>query len=194
MASFIAPPLPAEVDLRSDTVTRPSLAMRTAMASAPVGDDVMQDDPTINALESRTAALFGKEAALFFPTGTMSNLCAVLAHCRHRGSEMICGDQSHMFLWEQAGPAQFGGVSPRTVINLADGSMDIAAVSAAIRDDDIHEPTTALICIENTHNACGGKVLPVVFLRDLRVLADKHGLPVHLGERGVGLGLGLGSG
>ena len=168
------------VDMRSDTVTRPTHAMRQAMAEAVVGDDVMRDDPTVKALEERIAALFKKEASIFFPTGTMSNLTAALCWCPGRGSEMIVGDNSHMFLFEQAGAAQFGGISPRTVVNNPDGTMDLEAVRLAIRDDDVHEPATKLICVEDTHNACGGRVLPVSFLRDLKALAAEHSLPVHM--------------
>ena len=169
-----------QVDLRSDTVTRPTEAMRLAMQRAEVGDDVMRDDPTVKALEERVADLFGKEASLFFPTGTMSNLTAALCWCSTRGSEMIVGDNSHMFLFEQAGAAQFGGISPRTVVNNPDGTMDLEAVRGAIRDDDVHEPVTKLICVEDTHNACGGRILPLSFLRDLKALAAEHKLPVHM--------------
>jgi threonine aldolase len=108
----------------------------------------------------------------------MSNLTSILTWCPHRGSEIIVGDKSHIFLFEQSGAAQFGGVSPRTVPNLPDGTFDIDALQAAIRDDDIHEPSTKLICIENTHNACGGKVLPISFMRDLKTFAPD--IPIHL--------------
>jgi len=168
------------IDLHSDTVTRPTAEMREAMASAIVGDDVSREDPTIIVLENRVAKMFNKEAALFFPSGTMSNLTALLTWCSTRGSEFIVGDKSHMFLFEQAGAAQFGGVSPRTVPNLHDGTMDLNLVKLAIRDDDIHEPITKLICIENTHNACGGKVLSSYFMKDLKDLADTHNIPIHL--------------
>jgi len=168
------------VDLRSDTVTRPSDEMRRAMAEAVVGDDVFGDDPTVKVLERRVAGLFKKEASLFFPTGTMSNLTAALVWCPGRGSEMIVGDNSHMFLFEQAGAAQFGGISPRTVVNNPDGTMDLAAIRAAIRDDDVHEPVTRLICVEDTHNACGGRVLPISFLQELHVLSLEVGIPIHL--------------
>lgn len=168
------------VDLRSDTVTQPSAAMREAMAIAPVGDDVYGEDPTVRALEERVASLFCKESALFFPTGTMSNLAAIMAWCQGRGGEIIVGDNSHIFLFEQAGAAQFGGISPRTVPNLMDGTMDLDAVRLSIRDDDIHEPVTKLICIENTHNACGGKVLPLTFMQYLKEVANSRSIPVHL--------------
>lgn len=168
------------IDLRSDTVTKPTDQMRDAMKLAKVGDDVYQEDTTICQLESRVAAMFCKESALFFPSGTMSNLVAALTWCSTRGSEMIVGDNSHMFLFEQAGVAQFGGISPRTVPNLPDGTMNIELVKSAIREDDIHEPITKLICIENTHNVCGGKVLPLEFMLGLRNLADKKSIPIHM--------------
>lgn len=168
------------VDLRSDTLTQPTQEMREAMYSAIVGDDVYHEDPTIIILEERIAKMFHKESALFFPSGTMSNLAAILTWCNSRGSEFIVGDNSHMFLFEQAGAAQFGGVSPRTVPNLSDGTMDLNSIRLAIRDIDIHEPQTKLICIENTHNACGGKVLPISFMSDLKTLSDTYDIPIHL--------------
>ena len=168
------------IDLHSDTVTKPTPEMRQAMFEAVVGDDVSREDPTIILLEERIAKMFYKEAALFFPSGTMSNLTAVLTWCSNRGSEFIVGDNSHMFLFEQAGAAQFGGISPRTVPNLPDGTMDLHSIQLAIREDDIHEPKTALICIENTHNACGGKILPRTFLEKLHSLSETHRIPIHL--------------
>ena len=168
------------IDLHSDTVTKPTPEMRQAMFEAVVGDDVSREDPTIILLEERIAKMFYKEAALFFPSGTMSNLTAVLTWCSNRGSEFIVGDNSHMFLFEQAGAAQFGGVSPRTVPNLPDGTMDLHSIQLAIREDDIHEPKTALICIENTHNACGGKILPLSFMEKLHSLSETHRIPIHL--------------
>jgi threonine aldolase len=168
------------IDLHSDTVTKPTIEMRTAMMNAKVGDDVSCEDPTVKALETRVAGMFHKEAALFFPSGTMSNLTAVLTWCTGRGSEIILGDQSHMFLYEQAGAAQYGGISMRTVPNQEDGTMDLNIVKQAFRDDDIHEPRTALLCIENTHNACGGKILPIDFLEKLQVIAIDANLPIHM--------------
>ena len=166
------------IDLRSDTVTKPTPEMRKAMSEAVVGDDVFGEDETIQQLENRVAQLFQKDAALFFPSGTMSNLTSILTWCPNRGSEIIVGDNSHIFLFEQAGASQFGGVSPRTVPNLPDGTFDLDTLKTAIRDDDIHEPSTKLICIENTHNACGGKVLPISFMKDLKAIADN--IPIHL--------------
>jgi len=168
------------IDFRSDTVTRPTPEMRKAMAEAIVGDDVYEEDITIQLLESTIAQMFHKEAALFFPTGTMSNLTALLTWCPKRGSEFIVGDNSHMFLFEQAGAAQFGGISPRTVTNLSNGEMDLNEIKLSIRDDDIHEPSTQLICIENTHNACGGKVLSMEFMQNLKTFADSYNIPIHL--------------
>lgn len=169
------------VDLRSDTVTRPTPEMRERMASARVGDDVFGDDPTVAELQTRLAAMFGKQAALFFPSGTMCNLACVLAWCDARGSEVIAGDRSHLVLYEQAGVSQFGGVSVRTVPNLADGSMDAERVRLAVRRaDDFHEPRTQLVAIENTHNVCGGTVLPERFLQEIRAIADDHSIPVHM--------------
>ena len=175
------------VDLRSDTVTRPTPAMRRRMAEAEVGDDVMREDPTVEALQARVAGLFGKEAALFFPSGTMSNLAAVLAWCDARGSEVVVGDRSHLFLFEQAGACQFGGVSMRTVPNLPDGTMDVErGVRPAVRDwpPDVHEPATRLIAVENTHCSCGGAALPGAFLRDLQVFLSGCRLRRHPKEIG----------
>jgi threonine aldolase len=168
------------IDLHSDTVTQPTKEMREAMRNAVVGDDVYEADPTVNALEARIAQMFQKDAALFFPSGTMSNLAAVLAWCPHRGSEIIVGDKSHIFLYEQAGVSQFGGISMRAVRNSEDGSMSLDEMSSAIRDDDIHEPSTGLICIENTHNACGGKVLSMTFLKNLRDMSIENGISIHM--------------
>jgi threonine aldolase len=168
------------IDFRSDTVTKPTPEMRKAMAEAIVGDDVYGEDTTIQLLESTVAQMFHKESALFFPSGTMSNLTALLTWCPKRGSEFIIGDNSHMFLFEQAGASQFGGISPRTVPNLPNGEMDLNQIKLAIRDDDIHEPSTQLICIENTHNACGGKVLSMDFMQKLKELGDSHNIPIHL--------------
>jgi len=171
------------IDLRSDTVTKPTKAMREAMFSSIVGDDVFGEDPTVIQLERKTAAMFGKEAGLFFPSGTMSNLAAILSWCPNRGSEIVLGDKSHIFLFEQASAAQFGGISYRTVPNLADGSFSMSSVLSAIRDDDdIHEPATALVCTENTHNVCGGKIVPLSFMKELHEFCKKrqNPVPIHM--------------
>lgn len=141
------------VDLRSDTVTKPSEAMRAAMANAEVDDDVLCYDPTALRLETEMARLTGKEAALFVPSGTMGNLISVLVHCEIRGSEVILGDKSHIHIYENGGISTIGGVHPRTVKNNEDGTMDIDLIEVAIRDPklDICFPVTRLICLENTH-------------------------------------------
>jgi threonine aldolase len=168
------------IDLRSDTVTQPTLEMRTHMSTAQVGDDVMEEDPTMNALQERVAEMFGKEDALFFPSGTMSNLTAMLAWCDQRGSEIVVGDRSHIYLFEQAGAAQFGGISYRTLENAEDGTMNLQQIENAIRMTDIHEPITKLIAIENTHNVCGGKILPMEFLQGLQTISDQYSIPIHM--------------
>src|SRR5512142_3480756 len=143
------------IDFRSDTITRPTPAMREAMARAEVGDDVFGDDPTVNALQEIAAARFGKEAGLFVASGTMGNLVSLLAQCG-RGDEVIVGDQAHTYYYEQGGMAALGGIQPRVVRNQPDGTLDLAEVEAAIRGDDVHFPRTRLIAVENTHNRMGG--------------------------------------
>lgn len=168
------------VDLRSDTITKPTPEMRTAMFEAEVGDDVFGEDPTVNTLEDRALKLFQKESALFLPTGTMANLVAIMSWCSSRGSEMILGDKSHIFLYEQGGASSIAGVTPRIIKNNDDGTFDIDTLEASIRPKNIHFPTTELICIENTHNACGGRVLPQDFLESLGSVSKRHSIPIHL--------------
>ena len=170
----------AMIDLRSDTVTRPTQAMRDAMATAAVGDDGWGDDPTAKELESFAAATFGKEAGLFVPSGIMANLISVLCHCRERGSEAIVGSKSHMCIWEQGGMATIGGVHPRQLPNNSDGTIDLGDIEDAIRTYDPHFPVTRLICLENTHNHCGGRVLTMGYMAECRKIADRHGVPMHL--------------
>ncbi len=167
------------IDLRSDTVTRPTPAMRAAMAEAAVGDDVYGEDPTVNRLEARVAEMLGKEAAVFVPSGTMGNLIAVLSHCG-RGDEMILGDQAHIFMYEQGGSAAVGGVHPRTVPNRPDGTLDLQQVEDAIRGDNDHYPVTRLLALENTQNRCGGQALPVAYMDAAGELAHRHGLALHV--------------
>jgi threonine aldolase len=167
------------IDLRSDTVTKPTPAMRKAMAEAEVGDDVFGDDPTVNRLQTVAAEKLGKEAALFVPSGTMGNLAAVLSHCR-RGDEIILGDQCHTAMYEAGGVAALGGVHPRTIVTRPDGTLPLEEVEAAIRPDDVHFPITRLICLENTHNRCGGVVLTADYTRQVGELAREHGLRLHL--------------
>ena len=143
------------VDLRSDTITQPTPAMRRAMAEADVGDDVFGEDPTVNRLEQMAAERLGKEAGLFVASGTMANLVCQMTHCG-RGNEIILGDQAHVFHYEQGGSAAVGGIHPRTVPNLPDGRLALEDIEAAIRPDNLHFPRTRLIVLENTHNRCNG--------------------------------------
>ncbi len=168
------------VDLRSDTVTLPTPAMRRAMFEAEVGDDVMGEDPTVNRLEAMAAERLGKEAAVFVPSGTMANLVSLLTHC-NRGDEAIMGHLAHTFLFEVGGAAAVGGIHPRTVPNRPDGTLALDDIEAAIRDpNNLHYPRSRLICLENTHNRCGGAVLTPEYMAQVRALADRHGLAIHL--------------
>jgi threonine aldolase len=164
------------VDLRSDTVTRPTPGMREAMASAPLGDDVFGDDPSVNALQERIAAILGFEAALFVPTGTQSNLCAILSHCQ-RGDEYIVGQMQHCYRWEGGGGAVFGSVQPQPLNHQADGSLSLADIEAAIKPDDPHFARTRLLALENT---LGGKLLPFAYIEQASELAQRKGLARHL--------------
>ena len=167
------------VDMRSDTITRPTPAMRRAMAEAEVGDDVFGEDPTVNRLEEMAAERLGKEAALFVASGTMGNLVSLLAHCG-RGDEVILGDQAHTFLYEQGGMAALGGIHPHTLPNQPDGTLDLQQIEAAIRPDNVHDPRTRLIALENTHNRCWGSPLSMAYMREVGALARRRGLKVHV--------------
>ena len=169
------------IDLRSDTVTKPTRQMLTSIIDNfdNIGDDVYEEDMVVQKLQQKLSGMFNKEDALFFPSGTMCNLTALLCWC-DRGSEIILGNNSHIFLFEQGGAAQYGGIAFHTIPNLEDGTMDIQNIHEAIRDDDIHEPNTSLIAIENTHNACGGKVLPLDFLEYIKEIGKTHNIPIHL--------------
>lgn len=166
----------APVDLRSDTVTRPTPAMREAMARAEVGDDVFGDDPTVKALEARTAAMFGLEAGLFFPSGTQSNLAALMAHCA-RGEEVILGQDAHTYRYEGGGAAVLGSIQPQPIANEPDGTLDLDKVAAAVKPDDPHFAITRLLALENT---IGGKVIGRDYLAKAVTLAWKKGLSTHL--------------
>jgi len=167
------------IDLRSDTVTQPTPAMREAMYRAEVGDDVYGEDPTVNRLEGMAAEQLGKEAAIFVVSGTMGNLVALLAHCG-RGDEAILGGRSHTFLFEQGGMAALGGIIPHTIPNQPDGTLQLEDIEAAIRGDDVHFPRTRLVCLENTHNMCNGTPLTAEYTAQVAQLARAHGLRVHL--------------
>jgi len=166
------------IDLRSDTLTQPTPEMRRAMMDAVVGDDVYGEDPTINALETRAAELTDKEAALFMPTGSMGNAAALLSHCAP-GSEVICESASHVYNYELASMAVFGGLLPR-VLPGVDGRLAPADIRAAIQPPVYYRANAGLICVENTHNLAGGTVLDPAYMADVRAVADAHTLPVHL--------------
>ncbi|AVF04673.1 MULTISPECIES: low-specificity L-threonine aldolase [Devosia] len=163
-------------DFRSDTVTRPSAGMRAAMAAAEVGDDVFGDDPTVNLLEQRMAGMLGKNAALFVPSGTMSNLLALMSHCG-RGDEFIAGQNAHCYKYEAGGAAVLGSIQPQPIAHQADGTMALGEIEAAIKSGDNHFATTRVIALENTF---GGRVLPVDYMTAVAEIAARHGLGLHL--------------
>jgi threonine aldolase len=165
-----------KVDLRSDTVTQPTPAMREAMMAAPLGDDVFGDDPSVHALQARIAAITGKEAALFMASGTQSNLCAMLSHCE-RGDEYIVGQNAHTYRYEGGGAAVLGSIQPQPLVQNAVGQMALADIAAAIKPDDPHFARTRLLCLENTWN---GHPMPAEYLDSATALAREHGLAVHL--------------
>ena len=167
------------IDLRSDTVTQPTPAMREAMASAPVGDDVYGEDPTINELQALAAEMLGKEAGLFVASGTMGNLTSVLTHCG-RGEEMILGKQAHIFRYEAGSAAAYGGVHPNTLQVQPDGTLDLDEIRQTIRPDNEHHPVTRLICLENTQGGVMGAPLPVSYMRQVGDIAREHGLKLHV--------------
>ncbi len=164
------------IDLRSDTVTRPTQAMRAAMADAVVGDDVFGDDPTVNELQARSAEMLGTEAALFVPSGTQCNLVALLSHCE-RGDEYIVGQQAHTYIREGGGAAVLGSIQPQPIEFEADGTLDLESVANAIKPDDNHFARTRLLCLENTQD---GKVLPLEYIEQASAFAKGHGLGLHL--------------
>ncbi len=164
------------IDLRSDTVTRPSAAMRAAMAGAEVGDDVFGDDPTVNKLQEVAAGRFGMQAGLFFPSGTQSNLAAVMAHCA-RGEEVILGQDAHNYRYEAGGAAVLGSIQPQPIANEPDGTIDLAKIEAAIKPDDSHFAISRLIALENT---IGGKVLTRQYMAAAVALARRRNLAIHL--------------
>lgn len=164
------------IDLRSDTVTRPSAAMLDAMMNAATGDDVYRDDPTVNALEAEAAAMSGKAAALFFPTGTQANLVALLCHCQ-RGDEYIVGQQAHNYKYEAGGAAVLGSIQPQPILAADDGTLPLADVAAAIKPDDIHFARTRLLSLENTHH---GRVLPLSYLEQAWHFTRERGLALHI--------------
>ncbi|WDR05149.1 low-specificity L-threonine aldolase [Devosia rhodophyticola] len=180
---------PIRHDFRSDTVTRPTPAMRAAMAEADVGDDVYGEDPSVNALQERVAAMLGKAAGLFVPSGTQSNLLALMSHCE-RGDEYIVGQMAHCYRWEAGGAAVLGSIQPQPIAHLADGTMALADIEAAIKSDDMHFARTRLIALEN---AFGGKALPMSYMEVVAALAHSKGLALHLdGARAFNASVALG--
>ncbi len=167
------------VDLRSDTVTKPTPEMREAMAEAEVGDDVYMDDPTVNKLQEKAAVMLGKEDSLFVPSGTMGNLLALLVHCQ-RGDEVIVGNQSHIYINEAGGMSALGGIHPRPIANQQDGTLLLDDIRASIQTEDVHHTITRLICLENTQNVCGGVPLTVEYTREVGRIAKENGLLLHI--------------
>ena len=166
------------IDLRSDTVTKPTEAMRRAAYAAEVGDDVYGEDPSVNRLEEKAAEILGKEAAMFVTSGTQGNQIAVLTHCRP-GQEVIVEQEAHVFYYEGAAMSVFAGIQPRTIKGIR-GVMNPQDIKAAIRPDDIHVPETGLICLENTHNRAGGAIIPLENMKDIYAIAEDQQIPVHL--------------
>ncbi len=181
------------IDLRSDTVTLPTDAMRKAMAEASLGDDVFGEDPTVNHLEALAADRVGMESALFVPSGTMANLISVLTHCG-RGDEALVGNLSHTFIYEAGGMAAVGGVHPFPLPNQTDGTMRLDDIRAAIRADNVHFPRTRLICLENTHNRCEGAALPPEYMRSVLQVVRQQSIRVHVdGARIFNAAIALGT-
>lgn len=167
------------VDLRSDTITKPTPEMREAMAEAEVGDDVYMDDPTVNELQAKAAEMLGKEDSLFVPSGTMGNLIALMVHCQ-RGDEVILGDKSHIYLNEAGGMSALGGIQPRSVPNQKDGTLLLENIRASIQSEDVHHTITKLICLENTQNVCGGVPLSVEYTNQVGKIAKENNLAFHI--------------
>lgn len=168
------------IDLRSDTVTLPTNKMKQFIMDSPLGDDVYGEDPSVNLLQNKIAKIFNKESALFVPSGTMANLISVLTHC-NRGDEVILGNKSHIFFYEAGGISAFGGVHSHQINNNDDGTININDIVSAIRKKgDDHFPKTKLICLENTHNACYGSPINTDFFNEVKNIAKKHNIPIHL--------------
>ena len=169
------------IDIRSDTVTLPTKEMRQAMAEAEVGDDVFGEDPSVNRLQDEVACLLGKEAGLYVPTGTMGNLISVMVHCSRRGDEVLLGDKSHINILEQGGIAQVGGVIPQPLRNLPDGTLDLNELEAKVKHGEHDNVSlTKLVCIENTHNVMGGRVIKPHYMDSLAAVTKKHNLRLHI--------------
>ena len=167
------------IDLRSDTVTLPSIKMRDAIAKAHLGDDVFNEDPTVNELEKKAATIMGKDAAILVPSGTMGNLASILAHC-DRGTEIILGHKSHTFVYEAGGISSFGGIHSRQLFNDEVGLIDLNDIKLAIRDDNVHYPKTSAISLENTHNMCFGSPIEIDYISSVSEIAKENNLKLHV--------------
>jgi len=168
------------IDLRSDTVTLPTKEMKEFMFNAPLGDDVFGEDPSINTLQEKSSILFGKDKALFVPSGTMANFISVLSHC-DRGEELLLGNQSHIFKYEAGGTSTFGGVHSYQLHNNDDGTINIDDIIGNIRDDrDDHYPKTKLLCLENTHNSCYGSAIPKQYFNDVKKAIQPYNIKLHI--------------
>lgn len=168
------------IDLRSDTVTLPTNEMKKFIINSPLGDDVYGEDPSVNLLQKKISKIFNKDAALFVPSGTMANLISVLTHC-DRGDEVILGDKSHIFYYEAGGISAFGGIHSHQLKNYDDGTIKINDIEKSIRDiGNDHFPKTKLICLENTHNACYGSAIDTDYFNDVKEIANKNNLSIHL--------------
>ena len=169
------------IDMRSDTVTKPTAEMRSAMMAAEVGDDVYQEDPTVNKLQEKMASLLNKESALFFPSGTMSNLTCIMAHASQRGSEVLVGDKSHIANWEQGNISTIGGVFAHQIKNNKDGTLDLHELRSSIyTGQDNHNCLTKAIALENTHNFCCGAPLSLEYIEQVSCIAKSNGIKLHI--------------
>ena len=170
------------IEMRSDTITRPTEEMRRAILEAEVGDDVYGEDPTVNLLQEKAAKMFGKEAALLVPSGTMGNLICLMIHGNSRGSEALVGDHSHIVIYEQGDISQIAGMHSRQVTTLSDGTLDLVELESKIRTDpnDPHYPITRVVCLENTHNLMGGRVIPPEYMEKVHQLALKYNFKIHV--------------
>ena len=167
------------IDLRSDTVTLPSKAMKEFMLQAPIGDDVYGEDPSINLLEKKASTLFGKQSAVFVPSGTMANLISVLSHC-NRGEEMLLGDRSHIFKYEAGGSSVFGGIHSHQLPNNDDGTININHITQGIQKDDEHHAVTRLLCLENTHNLCYGAAIEAQYFQEAKKAIKPFNIKLHI--------------
>lgn len=172
--------MPDFIDVRSDTVSKPTKEMRQLMVDAPIGDDLFYDDPTVNELQEKAAKLYGKEAAIYVPSGTMANLLAIMHHCQYKGDSAVIGNLSHLNNWERGNMAAAASVMPITVKNHEDGTLDLKEMDYYLRKADPHHSVPKLVCLESSHNQCNGRVLSTGYIREAKNLADKYEMKMHL--------------